>query len=1083
MSIFKETFKTYVKAQIELRQAIIGQDLDGLGRFHAKKLTNKGVKVPTGAFHTYTTSKQSYIRMASCVDIDPSDLGSYEGPPYEDMDSIKGPRLAQRYVLDGGVPFADIGKVGVSRKTFRPREGGVGKKFKDVYGDPYIRSDAKDGFGIVPMPGIKSVETKTETAYGSLRSAKIEWECHNQRQLDILEKLYLRPGYPILMEWGWTPFINNDGELNSHFPLISDGDDFWSADITQEEILLEIINKKKESSGNYDGMFGIIKNFNCAVTDIGGYKCTTEVISQGDVLDSLNGRMDPFPLTPPPEASDKKKVQPTNIKHLLDTLYWYSNEIGDKASLWGQTGDILQDLQPFGESADEEDAKIKIVKDQLKAALGTEERPCTDEELGTFIIADKGPMAMDATVGAGDKKIEITEPYIRWDGFAHLLNKWVIERTNKGSKEDDQSKPIVSIQTNHYVKEDYDFDPANLKSGVGHRIEPITYKSFKNYEGTNDFDFCVDPSAGVLPSQIFAEDDVPLPFQKIYPFYYGFDKKDFLEKTNYKFEEGEIAIGHTYLNINMLYHYYTTLSMRTDDKGFNLGEFLRNIWDGVSSNSGNHKFVLHTDFERPNIIRVIDLNSNTGNDIFDNAFTLNILGTDSICRKSTYNTSIPSSQVATMAINSQDTRNAENVDDVTWNAFNEGIRNRFYKAPIPMDEETKENIKEREEENTPKGAEGQLLDTPKKIYDHNLWLMDHEEGDDEGTWWGFEWETEGYQQQIRDYKKAVADGDYQVAKEGTVSGFFSPEATDEREDIEEMKKVVKKAQAQSEWLCRHNTDGSLIDDGPAPPAVIPLKFQCELDGISGIVVGNVFKIDPSRLPQSYKNKKIAFIVMGESQKITAGQDWTVEITGQMQLFNGENPANYIPPKTTDEAKNKKAKMDGASGKINPNVDDNSTNGAQANRLRKILKELGYKEKGVEIDNGGDISITMRKAGEKVFRTIKKEIPSIEIKVTGGNDAFHQRLGYTSRHTAGRALDFVIYPSTNKNLDKVVNILQRISAGNNPNFRFIDEYRRLSKAGSGAHFHISWGPGTEAQSTLNKSLALAKQGKINPIQIA
>ena len=38
---------------------------------------------------------------------------------------------------------------------------------------------------------------------------------------------------------------------------------------------------------------------------------------------------------------------------------------------------------------------------------------------------------------------------------------------------------------------------------------------------------------------------------------------------------------------------------------------------------------------------------------------------------------------------------------------------------------------------------------------------------------------------------------------------------------------------------------------------------------------------------------------------------------------------------------------------------------------------------------------------------------------------------------------------------------------NPNFRFIDEYRRLSKAGSGAHFHISWGPGTEAQSTLNK----------------
>ena len=46
-------------------------------------------------------------------------------------------------------------------------------------------------------------------------------------------------------------------------------------------------------------------------------------------------------------------------------------------------------------------------------------------------------------------------------------------------------------------------------------------------------------------------------------------------------------------------------------------------------------------------------------------------------------------------------------------------------------------------------------------------------------------------------------------------------------------------------------------------AVVPLKFNAQLDGISGIVIGNVFKIDSSRLPELYKNNKVAFVVMGE----------------------------------------------------------------------------------------------------------------------------------------------------------------------------------------------------------------------------
>jgi hypothetical protein len=156
----------------------------------------------------------------------------------------------------------------------------------------------------------------------------------------------------------------------------------------------------------------------------------------------------------------------------------------------------------------------------------------------------------------------------------------------------------------------------------------------------------------------------------------------------------------------------------------------------------------------------------------------------------------------------------------------------------------------------------------------------------------------------------------------------------------------------------------------------------------------------------------------------------------------------------------------------------SGTGANANKLRTTLRSLGYSEKGSEIDNGGvDITPAIEKVGSSIFTTIKTELPNLKITVTGGNDKYHQTLSYNSRHKMGNALDFVIYPYDITTLDKVVNILRRYAAGNNPNFRFIDEYRNLTAAGTGNHFHISWGAGTESQKELNKSLELAAAGKL------
>ena len=71
-------------------------------------------------------------------------------------------------------------------------------------------------------------------------------------------------------------------------------------------------------------------------------------------------------------------------------------------------------------------------------------------------------------------------------------------------------------------------------------------------------------------------------------------------------------------------------------------------------------------------------------------------------------------------------------------------------------------------------------------------------------------------------------------------------------------------------------------------AIIPLTVSMTLDGIGGINPLNIFKIHPDKLPIGYQNKNICFVVKKETHKITAGQDWTTEITGYLSLLD-DNP--------------------------------------------------------------------------------------------------------------------------------------------------------------------------------------------------
>jgi len=240
MSIFKSSFSPTVQKQLKARQDAINN------------------RIPQNL--SYFNSRNAWIRLSSSVNVD----GKND--------------LAKNYVLQGGT-LNDI----TNKSIIGTPKSGVGE-FNNAYsnksyqGTPYR-------LGIRPMPGITSVDIKSKTAYGSLREAVVNFQCWDIKQLEDLELLYMRPGYTVLLEWGWAPYLNNKGEYK---PTFTDYYDIINRTSTNRtELFKELYDKSIEYGGNYDAMFGYVKNYQWSARMDGGYDCQTTIITTGEIIESL----------------------------------------------------------------------------------------------------------------------------------------------------------------------------------------------------------------------------------------------------------------------------------------------------------------------------------------------------------------------------------------------------------------------------------------------------------------------------------------------------------------------------------------------------------------------------------------------------------------------------------------------------------------------------------------------------------------------------------------------------------------------------------------------------------------------------
>jgi hypothetical protein len=165
--------------------------------------------------------------------------------------------------------------------------------------ESWLDVDSSYGFGgtamgFQPTPGIIDVSIDCVNR-GSIRKATVTLKAYNRYQFSIIEMLYLRLGYTMMLEWGWDKYAIEEGGnyiiKDTETTII---EDLWFKNIgyTQSDMIAAIETYRERHNGNYDGFFGKVNNFTWNFNPDGSYDITINLITVGDVVESLKVNVD-----------------------------------------------------------------------------------------------------------------------------------------------------------------------------------------------------------------------------------------------------------------------------------------------------------------------------------------------------------------------------------------------------------------------------------------------------------------------------------------------------------------------------------------------------------------------------------------------------------------------------------------------------------------------------------------------------------------------------------------------------------------------------------------------------------------------
>ena len=316
-NIIGEVFDGYVREQINQRQLLLGLGLP------QSSTTTDDVTL-------WKTNNSSWVRMISSVDI--SDTKAKE----LGVSNLVGSNLAKNFILYNGVSSVTTDSNNTIT-SFNPASNNT--EYFTNNKDFSIRNSYGFGGliqGIRPMPGIESVKIGYINQ-GFLAQAEIEITAFNREQLYLIDALFMHPGYSFLLEWGHTRYIDNTtGNIVNIDPSNLITTPFQSVlqpvkktskgtgIVTQYNLLNSIKSERQKRSGNYDGFFGIVKNFRYSYQPNGTYKITIIAINQGDIIENLKINT----VNPEFAGSAKKQQEDAQARQQkLDDLQKRFNEV------------------------------------------------------------------------------------------------------------------------------------------------------------------------------------------------------------------------------------------------------------------------------------------------------------------------------------------------------------------------------------------------------------------------------------------------------------------------------------------------------------------------------------------------------------------------------------------------------------------------------------------------------------------------------------------------------------------------------------------------------------------------------------
>jgi len=850
-NIIGEPLSSYVVNQINTRQKVHGSGTPDNPR--------------TPEYLAYLNSKTAWIKMASGVAIKPERLAAEKDSLGNSMlDNYSYMELAKNFVLFDGVSRLNGTKL--NPRGTSTTANNIWDWYEGTYNinSTFSNNSVTGEFGLVPMPGIESVDVKCQNR-GSTKKVSVKLKCYSPEQFKIIDLLYLRIGYTMFLEWGWNPYMEDSSNMVSdYFTLIEqEGQGFFDWTYWKSKsylgFLKRIENTRAKHRGNYDGILCRVTNFSWTFSQDGSYDIGIELISLGDVVESLKTNLTPSYqvlkfideaykiFNDNYEEEETKDAPPSAIDNIISAYFFvqklivYQNRTnGGSYEYWTQ-----RQIPIFAGGQSLELCSI-FVKGLVTGQFTSVDFSPYFETSGEIRkwVTDNYPNATELTNEETFQNTSATGTYF-FVNTGDSENRAVIKSTldpNDFATDDKNPKDIVYFNYNTQKDDEDTLNDEGFYIRFGHLLDYINQFILPKIEGTSSNRG--EASLLEIDSGQWSNKMYTMPFQV------SLDPRVCIVHTKEKVNSKEFYTslpvwknenkGYAYpMNIYLSFNKVNELISSNLDEEGNLGlfDFLSSICTEINKALGGINNLEPVIDETTNILKIIDGSYSVVNQ--DPGYALEIFGYNpnnpngegktmsNFVRNFSIKTEITNDFATMASVGSTAGGYVKGTENTMFSKWNKGLIDRFKEKLIPGDKNSRFKEGEKPE--------------PSEIYYTEFWNR--------------KYSAFGLTIPI-DIEDDIWTGD---------QPSLLPEVIDR--NISVVTEFYKYCQA---LLQEKKANYASPTNG-----FIPISLGLTLDGISGIKIYNALNVVTRVLPQNYPNA-LKFIVKGVNHKISQN-DWETSI--------------------------------------------------------------------------------------------------------------------------------------------------------------------------------------------------------------